>query len=245
MIPQRRVFPTEHPRYVIQVTDDGSRTLIDPQTHVAFHSGCGAVEETWQVYLENSGLADRIRRSESSSILEMGVGLGLGLLLTIDLAQRHDAALRYVGIEREWLAASLIRNLEFEESMIHPNFVTRFCDFRDQCEPIQLGQRYRWSVSDSIEVEVLCDDFQRVADQINETFDAIYFDPFDPVTNPEIWTEAVFRKVKTWLKPEGRLVTYCVNRVVRDALTAAGWKCERVSGPRGGKREVLIATVEV
>jgi tRNA U34 5-methylaminomethyl-2-thiouridine-forming methyltransferase MnmC len=244
MIPQRRVFSTDHPRYVIQVTDDGSRTLIDPQTHVAFHSGCGAVAETREVYLENSGLADRLRRTESSSVLEMGVGLGLGLLLTIDLARRHDAPLRYVGIEREWLAASLLRNLEFEESMIHPDFVNRFCDFRDQCEPIEQGRRYTWSASDSIDVEVLCDDFENAAYQIQETFDAIYFDPFDPATNPEMWTEEVFRKAKAWLKPDGRLVTYCVNRVVRDALATAGWKCEKVSGPRGGKREVLVATVE-
>ena len=41
----------------------------------------------------------------------------------------------------------------------------------------------------------------------------------------------------------GRLVSYCVNRRVRDTLTEVGFAVNRVAGPVGGKREVLVAMI--
>ncbi len=44
------------------------------------------------------------------------------------------------------------------------------------------------------------------------------------------------------LRTGGKLDSYCVNRRVRDDLALAGFEVDRVPGPPGGKREVLVAT---
>ena len=68
----------------------------------------------------------------------------------------------------------------------------------------------------------------------------VYFDAFSPETQPELWTQEVFEKVYRSLVAEGVLVTYCSKGIVRRALTAAGFKVEKVPGPHG-KREITRA----
>lgn len=71
--------------------------------------------------------------------------------------------------------------------------------------------------------------------------DAIYFDPFSPDTNPDLWTAEVFDYARQRLEPHGKLVSYCVKGSVRRTLEGVGFRVERVQGPPGGKREVLLA----
>jgi tRNA U34 5-methylaminomethyl-2-thiouridine-forming methyltransferase MnmC len=71
--------------------------------------------------------------------------------------------------------------------------------------------------------------------------DAIYFDPFSPDSNPELWTTKIFQQAHSFLKPTGRLVSYCVKSSVRRELAACGFEVHKVAGPLGGKREVLQA----
>ncbi len=73
--------------------------------------------------------------------------------------------------------------------------------------------------------------------------DAIYFDAFSPSTNPELWQEKLFAAVKQLLRPDGALVSYCVNGTVRRAFENAGFDVHRVPGPPRGKREVLVAKI--
>ncbi len=91
-----------------------------------------------------------------------------------------------------------------------------------------------------------CDGIARdgIAQSSNQCaqFDAIYFDAFSPATNPELWTVEVYEKVKQLLVSGGRLVSYCVNGQVRRGLIEAGFQVDRLPGPPGGKREVLVAT---
>ncbi len=74
----------------------------------------------------------------------------------------------------------------------------------------------------------------------------VYYDAFDPVTQPELWEERVFRRLGEQLMPGALLVTYCSKGVVRRALQAAGFRVEKRPGPPG-KREMVqarLATVK-
>ena len=71
--------------------------------------------------------------------------------------------------------------------------------------------------------------------------DAVYFDPFSPQTNPELWTATVFQQAYSFLRPGGTLTSYCVKSSVRRELVACGFQVHKVAGPAGGKREVLLA----
>jgi tRNA U34 5-methylaminomethyl-2-thiouridine-forming methyltransferase MnmC len=48
--------------------------------------------------------------------------------------------------------------------------------------------------------------------------------------------------MRSWLNADGRLVTYCVSRMVRERFREAGFDVHKLRGPCGGKREVLMAT---
>ncbi len=72
-------------------------------------------------------------------------------------------------------------------------------------------------------------------------YDAIYFDPFSPESNPELWTVEVFGVAAAALRPGGHLTSYCVKSSVRRALQQCGMIVHKEAGPVGGKREVLVA----
>lgn len=76
--------------------------------------------------------------------------------------------------------------------------------------------------------------------QSTEKFHLIYFDAFDPNTQPELWTEAIFKKLYQMLYIDGMLVTYCSKNIVRKALLAAGFSVEKLKGPLH-KREIIRA----
>jgi tRNA U34 5-methylaminomethyl-2-thiouridine-forming methyltransferase MnmC len=74
-----------------------------------------------------------------------------------------------------------------------------------------------------------------------QTFDAVYFTPFAPASNAELWQTEMLSRLSLVLKDDGRLVTYCVSRHVHETISAVGL-CETSAGLASGKREVLIAT---
>ena len=71
-------------------------------------------------------------------------------------------------------------------------------------------------------------------------YDLIYFDLFSPESAPELWTEAIFKKLCHSLKEGGILVTYCCKGEVKRSLKSAGFRIEKLPGPPG-KREILRA----
>lgn len=76
---------------------------------------------------------------------------------------------------------------------------------------------------------------------VSSRFDAVYFDPFSPETNPQLWTPLVYQQANRLLKDSGRLVSYCVKGSVRRDLASVGFEVSKVPGPLKGKREVLCA----
>ena len=81
--------------------------------------------------------------------------------------------------------------------------------------------------------------FQEITN--SNQFHLIYFDAFGARVQPELWTEAIFKKMYHALKVNGVLVTYSAKGSVRRALQSVGFKVERLPGPPG-KREMLRAT---
>ena len=71
-------------------------------------------------------------------------------------------------------------------------------------------------------------------------FDLIYYDAFDPATQPEMWTADAFRKIYDVMADNAVLLTYCSKTVVRKAMEAVGLLVEKIPGPHG-KREIVRA----
>jgi tRNA U34 5-methylaminomethyl-2-thiouridine-forming methyltransferase MnmC len=87
-----------------------------------------------------------------------------------------------------------------------------------------------------IKHQVKLQDFKKDKDN----YKLLYFDAFSPEIQPELWTQEIFDKLSRMMKKEGILVTYSAKGSVRRALESAGFRVERIPGPKG-KREMIRA----
>lgn len=74
-----------------------------------------------------------------------------------------------------------------------------------------------------------------------EPFDCVFFDAFSPESSPELWTESMLQEMYHLLQGGGTLTSFCVKGAVRKRLEKIGFQVQRLPGPVGGKREVLMA----
>jgi tRNA U34 5-methylaminomethyl-2-thiouridine-forming methyltransferase MnmC len=241
----RKTFSIENHSLAVQITDDQSRTLVNPDSNVAYHSASGAYTETRHVYLNNSGVADRLSSGVKTYVLEIGLGTGMGMLLTLDTALAAGAGLRYTAVENHWLAADVLRLLNLGDHVADASIATRFLEWREAVGEQPRGGVFRWRVGPEHCIGVYHQDATLWVRDAKSTYDAIYFDPFAPDANPQLWQPAFLSRLHGLLNDDGRLVTYCVSRAVRNAFTMVGFDVARVPGPVGGKREVMIATKHV
>ncbi len=226
----------------VQITDDQSRTLVNAATDVAYHSASGAITETRHVYLGNSGVADRLLSGTATSVLEIGLGTGMGLLLTLDAAFSGGTPLDYTAIENDWLGTDALSRLELDAQLNDPSIATRFLYWRESLgEHVPFGTHH-WQPGPDQRVTVCHQNARLWAVDAIRTYDAIYFDPFAPNVNGELWQTDFLARMHSLLSHDGCLVTYCVSRQVRDDFASVGFDVERVRGPEGGKREVMVAT---
>ncbi len=72
-------------------------------------------------------------------------------------------------------------------------------------------------------------------------FDVVYFDAFAPNSQPELWTQEAFAKIKSVMSTPSIFVTYCAKGQVKRDLRAVGFIVEGIPGPPG-KREMIRAT---
>ncbi|MEM7560371.1 MAG: MnmC family methyltransferase [Planctomycetota bacterium] len=271
--PQRPRLPTADERYDWIVTDDGSRTLEDKQLAETYHSGCGALAESWCVYLINSGVAERLFSREPTRVLEYGFGTGTAFFLTAAFAKVAGCPLSYISLENNLLPSELLADLPLEEHFLRATDALpldstpgddrevfmrslgeqlelvreRTCDLLSEHESESdrihaSGKARVFKVADQIELMLVLDDAQQFTADEQSRFHAIYFDPFSPDTNPELWTPEVFGHCHSLLLEGGTLTSYCVKGSVRRDLAQAGFAVHKLPGPPGGKREVLVAT---
>lgn len=121
--------------------------------------------------------------------------------------------------------------------------------FKSDLEKPATGRGFttaHWQLSEFVQLRLLLGDIRHLNEGSTPDIaagicDAIYFDPFSPETNPDLWTSTVFCRASELLRPGGKLTSYCVKSVVRRALQTCGLHVEKMPGPLGGKREVLCA----
>ncbi|HVU97378.1 MAG TPA: tRNA (5-methylaminomethyl-2-thiouridine)(34)-methyltransferase MnmD [Puia sp.] len=206
------------------VTDDGSHTL-EGKGGITYHSRFGALQESRHIFIE-AGL--KMAQSSPLRIFEMGFGTGLNALLTLLEAR----PVRYETVETEPLQSA--RELNFCEVMGRPG-----------CRPVfERLHDAEWERPVAITPEFQL--FKSRQDirgyTLREPADLVYYDAFDPVAQPELWTEELFARLFAQLAAGAVLVTYCCKGAVRRALQAAGFETEKLPGPPG-KREFLRARV--
>ena len=229
---------TTDPSFSIVLCDDGTRTLKCNRRGVTWHSESGAVAESQLVFLENSHVAERLRQQAQRSgeddavrVLEVGFGTGLNFWLTASLALDSRASLQYVALDPKLIADEVLDALQYAAF--------------ESCNPAikEFSTSVQQQRIDDVELLLIEQMFEETdLSAFRESFDAVYHDAFSPDVTPQLWQEEVFAKLHAVLKRGGRLVTYCVKSEIRKRLSRVGFEVSKTAGPRGGKREVLVAT---
>ncbi|WP_457632004.1 tRNA (5-methylaminomethyl-2-thiouridine)(34)-methyltransferase MnmD [Oceanithermus desulfurans] len=204
-------------------TGDGSLSLRHPVHGEGYHPAAGAAAQAERLYLRASG----VHADPRPRVFELGFGLGVNFAVTLRHARRRGAFLDYRAVESEPVP------LEVLEAVLRPLDGALF----ERLAPRWGGSFELVGASFRLRLEVA-----RVQDAVLGAgpVGAVYFDPFSPRANPDVWTPAVYRRMFGLLEPGGVLVTYSVAGRVRRGLAAAGFAVERIPG-WGGKRHWLRA----
>ena len=217
----------------IIITDDGSTTIRIPEWDENYHSTHGAIQEAKHVFIKN-GL-DLFQNQGSISILEIGFGTGLNAFITF-LETLNKDKVNYVGVEAYPISTEEIAQMNYVSELQATQYQAVFdkmhsCDWESQ-----------QNITDNFILTKRKQFFQDIDDK--EQYDLIYFDAFGFPLQPELWSEAIFKKMYDALLPKGTLVTYACRSSIKNAMLSVGFSIEKLPGAPG-KREMLRATKNI
>tara|TARA_Y100000310_G_scaffold324031_1_gene385343 strand:+ start:17536 stop:18195 length:660 start_codon:yes stop_codon:yes gene_type:complete len=204
------------------ITGDKTETFINPIFNESYHSHTGAVEEALRKYAEPCKIKE-LAKSGSIKILDMFFGLGYNSAMAIDIALKANpnCHIEVVGIEND---PEIIRSIQ------------------DINPPIDYFKFYKTLTENNLCFEhgnisvkvVLGDANESVKNLEQDYFDAIFYDPFSPKTQPEMWSPTLFKEMHRVIKEKGILSTYSCARIVRENMQKAGFMYDE--GPVVGRR---------
>jgi chorismate dehydratase len=210
-------------------TGDGSYTLRSVEFDEHMHSLSGAYEEALLKHVVPSGVLKH--ESDSITVLDVGFGIGYNTLALLT----ELAGIGYSG---------MISVVSFEKQRSFLPFMDsiHFNDRRDDSYSfIKKAYRDGSAQIGNSTISILFDDARvSILTLRDSRFDAVFFDPYSPSHNPELWTVEFFRELLRIMSGNGILTTYSSAPQIRAALIEAGFIIGR--GPSvGGKREGTLA----
>ncbi|GGI79661.1 tRNA (5-methylaminomethyl-2-thiouridine)(34)-methyltransferase MnmD [Shewanella gelidii] len=249
----------------LQLTADGSHTLMNTRLDESYHAHNGALSEAMHVYVEAGFDAvakllchpvrdDGEYRSDCLSIelgrpiniLEFGFGSGLNAILTLERAVETKRAVRYIGLEAQPLPQKITSQLNYQQFLdpeiegllakLHSSPWEHWTQITPRFDVLKIASRLEDVVVSS---NANYGQFSTKEMPI-DSIDLIYFDAFAPNRQPEVWSVANYQKCFDLLRAGGLLVTYCANGQFKRDLKTIGYQVEVYPGALG-RREMTRA----
>jgi len=230
----------------VEISYDGSPTLFHPFYKEYYRSLYGAIQESRRIFVEG-GLRMALSRYKDLylvqdsnftpfRILEVGFGIGVNFLLTLRELNEKDISWEYTGIEKEWVPESVWKLFyktglkrgvfSLEEIQIANSIIERVYE-----DPTKTSINFPFSRG---VLTFLYGDLNHFSPP-SPPHHLIYFDPFSPKKNPEVWSEHAGGFLRETLFPGGVIVTYSCSRKGRELFKKVGCRVEKCPGPPGKK----------
>ncbi|WP_373547486.1 tRNA (5-methylaminomethyl-2-thiouridine)(34)-methyltransferase MnmD [Chamaesiphon sp.] len=216
------------------ITNDGSYTFFSEEFGQTFHSKYGAKEESLFKYAIPTLLAEKACRGHLR-ILDICYGLGYNSAAALSTIWRSNPACTV-----EIIALELDRTVAI--AAIEHNLLG------DWKEPIPqlLTQLVRSEIidRDRLKAQLTIGDARQTIGQIIERgfkADAIFLDPFSPLSCPQLWTIEFIDRVARCCAFDGIIATYSCAAAVRTAAIKAGLSVAEIM-PVGRKAPGTIAS---
>jgi tRNA U34 5-methylaminomethyl-2-thiouridine-forming methyltransferase MnmC len=195
-------------------TKDGSFTFYNEIFQEYYHSVSGALEEAVEKHVKPLNIEDGMK------ILDFCFGLGYNSIV----ATKGHKNLKITGLEVDLKIIAEIKFLEVPEEI-----KTEFFRFRDLAEKLEIKDE------NNNLIKLIIGDALHTIDQLPDIYyDRVFFDPFSPGKQPEMWSEEIFKKIHKKLKPGGTISTYSCARWIRKNMKKANFII--LDGPVVGRK---------
>jgi tRNA 5-methylaminomethyl-2-thiouridine biosynthesis bifunctional protein len=209
-----------------------------PEYDDVYHARAGAFEQARHVFLAGNGLPQRWAGRRHFVVLETGFGLGNNFIATWaawrDDAQRCDH-LWFLSVDKHPLLAADMRRAHAHSA--EPDLARELVG---AWPPLTPDLHRRDFAHGRVHLLLAFGDLATWLPQWMAEVDAFYLDGFAPAKNPAMWDPRVLQRLGRLAAVGATAATWSTARVVRDALTAAGFEVQRSAG-FDAKRDMLCA----
>ncbi len=227
-----------------------------------YFSESGGLAETRHVFLDANGLPGRWKGLPQFTICETGFGTGLNFLAVWKLfreTREAGAHLHFISVEKFPLDAGQIKDylsawgdeLKYELKTLcerypktcHPERSEGSQLKRDSSSPrIESGapqnDRLVLKMDESATLTLYFDDVNNAMPVMQQKVDCWFLDGFKPASNPEMWSDVVFKNMTRLSNPGATFATFTAAGAVKRGLKDAGFTVEKKDG-FGWKRDML------
>ena len=195
-------------------TRDSSFTVFNERYQEHYHTLSGAMEEAFEKHVNAISVEDGFH------ILDFCFGLGYNSIAAI----KGHKNLNIVGLENDIEIIKAIKNLTVPKEI-----EKEFSAFRN------LAKKNEITDENNNTIKLILGNAVHTIEQLPEDlYDRVFFDPFSPQKQPEMWSKEVFKKVFAVMKPGAKLSTYSCAKTVRQNMIAAGFNV--LDGPAIGRK---------
>ncbi|WP_457640747.1 tRNA (5-methylaminomethyl-2-thiouridine)(34)-methyltransferase MnmD [Persephonella sp.] len=229
------------------ITADGTETFVNKEYGEAYHSTkAGAYTESIHKFINPCNIQTLSKKKEVINILDIGFGLGYNVAAAITEAKKvnPEVKLNIISIEKDRNIFNKIKQLTIPESLKESYQIILSGQFQEIYIKKQQFEGYVTDIK-NVTLKVLLGEGRRTLKNLLKTglkFDAVFYDPFSPKVNTEMWTVEIFKVVKDLMTDKAVLATYSASLAVRKGLLEAGFKIGLVE-PVGRKSYSTVATI--
>ena len=214
-------FDTYNNYFVL--TDDGSYSINSKEINnkiETLHTSTGAISESFEKFIKPM----KFDYTKDITILDICAGLGYNSSAAIDdfisNGSKSNLKIDMVEISPATLACGL-----FVPSPIKAHDITK-----KAIEDELLNQNYaalsleESEIPENIDINVFIEDARQTVQRLDDnSYDAIFLDPFSQNMAPELFSLEFFREFKRIIKDDGIVATYTSSAPVRAAFIEAGF----------------------
>ena len=205
------------------LTDDGSYSINSKEINhkiETLHTSTGAISEAFEKFIKPM----KFDYSKDIAILDICAGLGYNSSAAIDEflknSKNSNLTIDMVEISAATLACGLlvpspikahdITRKAIEKELIKTNYAT-----------LELEKA---KIPENIDINVFIEDARQSVQKLKDnTYDAIFLDPFSQNMAPELFSIDLFKEFKRIIKDNGIVATYTSSAPVRAAFIEAGF----------------------
>ena len=213
-------FDTYRDYFVL--TDDGSYSINSKEINnkiETLHTSTGAISESFEKFIKPM----KFNYSEDIAILDICAGLGYNTSAAIEDFMRNSTKnlkIDMVEISKATLACGLLVPSPIKEHDITKKAIEDELIKQDYAS-LQLEE---CEIPDNVNINVYIEDARQTVQKLKDnTYDAIFLDPFSQNMAPELFSIEFFRQFRRVIKDDGIVATYTSSAPVRAGFIEAGF----------------------